>query len=124
MNVDGFIARQNIQRAQMGYELDWQYLATLSSDAVPVMISEFNSAKLTQDIKDILGSDLACRVSLAQDSKHLPWQSFHFGNARSQELLSTLDNELAKYSVTQTNGYSTVHVGSLEYPCNFINGMD
>ena len=124
INVDGFIARQNIQRAQIGYELDRGYLASLSQDAVPVLVSEFSAMNIPQDIKDVLGADLACRWELALDSNKIPWQSFHIGNVIGQNLLSGIKGELAKYPVAQSNGDYSVHVGSVEYPCYYMSHPD
>jgi hypothetical protein len=124
VNVDGFIAKQNINRATMGYEMDNVYLGMLSSDAVPVMVSEFKTANLPQKVKDVIGSDLACRLKLARDTSRLPWQSFHISIATAFTQLSSISNELAKYPVTQKNGIDEVIVGGLEFPCYFISGMD
>jgi hypothetical protein len=124
VNVDGFIAKQNIQRAVVGYELDSVYLGMLSNDAVPVMVSEFSSGTLPQNVKDVIGSDLACRLKLAQDSNKLPWQSFHISTATAFTRLSSISNELVKYHVTQKNGTDKVIVGSSEFPCYLVSGMD
>lgn len=124
VNVDGFIAKQNIQRATIGYELDSVYLGMLSHDAVPVLVEEFKNAALPQKVKDVIGSDLACRLKFAQDSGKLPWQSFHISTATAFSQLSSVINELAKYPVTQMNGTDEVVVGSLEFPCYFVSGMD
>jgi hypothetical protein len=124
VNVDGFIAKQNIQRATMGYELDSVYLGMLSNDAVSVMVSEFSSVTLPQNVKDVIGSDLACRLKLAQESNKLPWQSFHISTATAFTRLSSISSELAKYPVTQKNGNDEVIIGSSEFPCYFVSGMD
>jgi hypothetical protein len=124
VNVDGFIARQNIQRATLGYELDSVYLGMLSSDAVPTMVKEFHAANLPQKVKDMIGSDLACRLKFAQEVKSRAWQSFHFSTVTALTQLTTLSNELAKYPVTSKNGNEEVVVGSLEFPCYFVSGMD
>ncbi len=124
LNVDGFIARQNIQRAQLGYELDSVYLGMLSNDAVPVIVSEFNSANLPQNIKDIIGSDLACRLKLAEKVNQMPWQSFNIATVTAFARLSSISNELAKYPVTQTKGYNEVSIGSLVFPCYLVSGSN
>jgi len=121
LNVDGFIAQQNIQRARNGYELDSVYLGMLSNDAVPVMVREFSSANLPQNVKDVIGSDLACRLRLAEGTKRMPWQSFNLATVTAFSRLSSLSSELARYPITQTKGYDEVAVGSSAFPCYLIS---
>ncbi len=87
INVDGFIVNQNITRAQAGSELDVQHLNTLSVDAVPAMIRQYQDPKLAQEIKDGLGSALACRQKLVENSEKRPWQAFNLSQARAARLL-------------------------------------
>jgi hypothetical protein len=124
VNVDGFIAKQNIQRAMVGYELDSVYLGMLSNDALPVLVREFRSAALPQNVKDVIGSDLACRLKFAQDTGKVAWQSFHISTVTAFTQLSSISDKLVKYPVTQKNGTDMVIVGSSEFPCYFVSGMD
>jgi hypothetical protein len=121
INVDGFIAGQNIQRSQAGNELDLNYLLLLSDDAVPALIQGFHDGKNTQDVKDILGANLACRWKNAQDSGHTDWQSFHFGEAIAIKQLSEIRNELIRYPVTENN---IVWAGGREFFCNSPEWID
>jgi hypothetical protein len=59
INVDGFIARQNIERGLRGEEFDRAYLGQLSADAVPVMLKYFQQPGLDPAIRDGLGAELA-----------------------------------------------------------------
>ena len=124
MNVDGFIARQNIQRARAGLELDPVYLGMLSEDGIPSMVTEFQSGNLPQEVRDIIGSDLSCRLKQAQETGKLPWQSLHFGLASAFSALSSASDELKEYPISQKDGYDTVLVGNKDYPCYFVSGMD
>jgi len=77
LNVDGFIARQNIQRARQGYELDFSYLTTLTHDAVPEMIEQYNAPDLPATAHEVIGAALACRAVSLYKQPAQPWQSFH-----------------------------------------------
>jgi hypothetical protein len=87
LNVDGFTARRNIERAVQGEEFDAAYLTTLTGDAVPVLVSSYKDPSLPASIHDGLGIALACRELDLQDSTTLPWQSYHFGAAQEEKLL-------------------------------------
>jgi len=82
LNVDGFIARQNVQRAVQGSTLDGDYLATLSTDAVPTLLQSFASPSLSPALKADLGSVLSTyRQQLDQRATHLAaWQSFNLSD--------------------------------------------
>ncbi|MEN6570380.1 MAG: DUF4173 domain-containing protein [Anaerolineaceae bacterium] len=87
LNVDGFTARKNIERAVQGEEFDAAYLTTLSSDAVPALVTAYKDPSLSSQIHDALGLTLACRTVDQQDATPQPWQSYHFGLAQEAKLL-------------------------------------
>ena len=60
MNVDGFIVRQNVNRAVQGEEFDVSYLADLSSDAVPALADAYQAQDLPASVKEGVGAALAC----------------------------------------------------------------
>jgi hypothetical protein len=55
LNVDATIAKQNIQRADNGMELDTSYLSSLSTDALPTLVEEFNSPVHSPTVHDEIG---------------------------------------------------------------------
>ncbi|NWF70147.1 MAG: DUF4173 domain-containing protein [Chloroflexi bacterium] len=58
INVDRFIAEQNIQRYEQGYALDVRFLAMLSADAVPPILDLYNRTEDTE-LRAALGQILA-----------------------------------------------------------------
>jgi len=100
MNVDGFIAHRNVQRAVDGEKLDAVYLEALTDDAVPTLANEFLSAGATP-LKDQLGEVLAhidcARTRQAKDSS---WKSFHFSHHQADEALDSIRPELERYRAT------------------------
>lgn len=119
MNVDAFIADQNIQRTLLNVEgssksLDNFYLRELTSDAVPVMVAAYQNPELSPETHERLGSELTCRLALAvEDYKDSPpaWQSFHPSKNRAIRLLNQLAPELQKNYTLFRNEY-----GELYYP--------
>jgi len=72
INPDAWIANQNIDRYEAGGELDWQYLATLSADAVPAL------RRLPTSIEDCVLSYSAGNA-FGDD-----WLSWNLGRARAR----------------------------------------
>ena len=56
LNVDGFIVRQNVARSAGGSALDVPYLASLSSDAVPALVSAYQDPALQAAAREAAGA--------------------------------------------------------------------
>ena len=85
LNVDGFIARQNILRARQGQRLDIPYLASLSTDAVPALRDEFVVALYGEEGQQAVGEEIgaawACHAALHQSYTYeRPWQGIHLSH--------------------------------------------
>ncbi len=90
LNVDGFIARQNYVRINEGNVLDVGYLASLSTDVVPVLAEIFG----TEEQPEAISGALAChalRNENYEDWKQA-WQSFHFSLYSAQNKWDQLDS--------------------------------
>ena len=129
MNVDGFIARQNIQRAltyRTSRDLDVSYLTELSSDAVPVMVQAYNNPDLLQNTRDKLGAELSCRLTLAAQEEPVPWQSTHPANARAIRMMNALAPQLfSKYPVKNDEyGRLSVQLGAENHACEINRWID
>lgn len=115
LNVDGLIARHNLERAERGLELDVQYLLSLSDDAVPVL------ARGLPDLEGIhrleMASGLACRLD-ENRSNGSSWRSFSFSRSRSAGALEKVAPELAPYRVTTDEyGSRVVVTPPIVYSC-------
>jgi len=96
MNVDGFIVRQNVDRAIRGEEFDATYLAGLSTDAVPALAAAYRTQPLSAPVKEGVGAALACYNS-NQNPNSVPWQSFHFSQTNASSEFKSLEPDLDKY---------------------------
>jgi hypothetical protein len=92
INVDGLIVRQNLNRALRGEELDIGHLASLSEDALPVLIDKYAEAvedgELVEDIQGVI----ACHAEMndqydyeSHSYRNYTWQSFHWSRLRAQQ---------------------------------------
>ena len=120
LNVDTFIAHQNINRAVHGRELDISYLSTLTSDAVPTLVKEYSSSNFPSKIKDGIGAALVCYKMFEEDdvSQTQSWQSFHFSDWIAVRELDKVQESLISYQV-QDDAWPTIVISpnGTEYPC-------
>jgi hypothetical protein len=123
LNVDGFIARQNINRAVQGKELDVSYLSTLTSDAVPTMVKAYSSSNLPLKIKDEVGAAIVCyEESKETDASQIQsWQSFHFSDWHEVRELDTVQESLKNYQI-QDDVWPVIVIGpnGTEYSCGYF----
>jgi uncharacterized membrane protein len=100
LNVDGFIARQNVNRARNGTQLDVNYLSTLSSDAVPALVDVYQSTGLADVQHDEIGGILACQEKIIQEeASDNGWGSFRLPDYRALRLLAVYSSDLREYEV-------------------------
>jgi hypothetical protein len=120
-NIDGFIAKQNIQRAnlssQEGYALDFYYVSALGSDAVPVLVESYFANNPAT--KDLLGANLACRLDTIKNQKSLPWQGFNLSRNQAEKLINQYHAEWQQYPIKLDHAVeqSYVMVDGEKYYC-------
>jgi hypothetical protein len=130
-NIDGFIARHNIQRAvlsqQEGYQLDFEYLTELSNDVVPALVDGYNTTlEAPGNTHSLLGAALACRMYAFRHQEPQPWQSFNLGDNKAILLLNAQHAEWDKYTLSFTaEDYRgiAVHIGKEIHYCSNNNGF-
>ena len=117
VNLDGFVAGKNIQRAAAGEDFDSQYLSSLSADALPVMLREYQDSANAPEIKDALGANVACKVydfNLQQDK---PWQSFTLPDSWLKNIRPSGSDFLSAYPVEVRQGTAFVKVNGSWQEC-------
>ena len=101
LNVDRIIARQNIQHAQAGSDLDLAYLAgsELSEDAAPELLAAFDDPALKPELRDALGLALSCRAARFTQNNTEPtfWASWHASRASAERVYLSRADDLAGY---------------------------
>ncbi len=105
LNVDGLIVQRNSQRAVQGEEIDVAYLASLSTDAVPTLVSLFQSPNVPPETRDALGTSLACMIRLnpSIQSPVKNWQSFQLSHWWATNALRAVENQLSGYPISFIN---------------------
>jgi hypothetical protein len=102
MNVDGFIARQNIARAVNGSNLDRSYLMELSNDVIPTLATKLKDPNLDGKIRELVAVVIMCKADsdqIQRDYHPYPWSSFEWSRARANQIYSDLEPQLSNYSV-------------------------
>ncbi len=120
MNVDGFIVRQNINRAFQGENFDASYLAELSQDAVPALARAYQTPGLPASVNEGVGAALVCYASnQGQGQQPTDWRSFHFARWKAAGLLHSLESDLAGYKIGDADwNYVVTAPSGQEYYCD------
>jgi hypothetical protein len=115
LNVDAFIAGRNIERAEAGYELDVAYLASLSADAVPVLVQQYESASIEASIREQVGAALACMNS-AGTYPYQPadWRSLNLAYWRADQAIMPVLADIADYTLSDRE---VIAPDGASYPC-------
>jgi hypothetical protein len=118
LNVDGFIARQNVLRTARGSVLDSAYLASLSGDAAQALFEEFDTDAHPQWVHDEIGAALACRLAIMRDEdESLPWPSFNWSRQQAMWLYQAHQDQLEAYPMRRlANGWN-VKINGVERSC-------
>ena len=109
LNVDTFIFQRNLARFEQGQSLDVGYLASLSPDAIPAMVTTYQTPGINTTIRDSIGAVLAC-LHYQDANKHpdQSWQSFHFSDYWAKSSLQPVIASLASYRIDSTSWPVTV----------------
>lgn len=126
LNVDAFIVSQNIQREifvqgddtisrASSVDLDTAYFLDLSDDAVPPLVKAYQSASLSDSVREKIGASLACiNYKRKQNDSEATWQSFHFARLKADNALASIKNELKEFVITAVDWTTAVTTPSGE----------
>ena len=129
LNVDAFIVKQNVQRELRGSndkafsqnraDLDAQYFLELSDDAIPALVSAYQSKSLPVPVKAKIGASLACfRYHRGQVAPESPWQSFHFSRYYADHAFTEVKKDLDAYKIVDKDWPVKVQTpGGEEFSC-------
>jgi hypothetical protein len=124
LNVDSSIVRMNGLRSvvlqetgandRIEEELDTAYFARLSADAVPELLSLYETG--AQPDKDRIGAGLSCRLARMEANRADDWQSYVRPVAEALRLLRA-SSVAETYPVYENRGTFFVTVGGEEERC-------
>jgi hypothetical protein len=99
LNVDGFIVRQNVERAINGQKLDVAYLASLTSDSIPALVERFYDPDIPEEIHEQLGATLICMENKNSRRENIDWRSFQYSYSKGKKMLEGIKTNLAAYKI-------------------------
>jgi hypothetical protein len=108
MNVDAFIVRQNVDRAQRGQGLDVGHLASLSADAVPALVDLFQSDATLPETREAVGAALVCGWRAPNARVVTDWRSFSVSRFLARNALVAAETDLSGYRATTDDWVTTV----------------
>jgi hypothetical protein len=116
LNVDAFIVNRNAARLSATGDLDVEYLAGLSEDALPGLARLAIDGPAQQ--RAALLPELACwNIQLRARQKELDWQSTNFGRLAGSQALSGILPMLSTIPVEEEQGVWRVGQGDARHPC-------
>jgi hypothetical protein len=135
INVDQFIARENIQRKASQHELDVPYLVSLSDDAIPYLAQAYQSPSSDASLKIETGVVLSCKLKaisqsdLDDDGNPRPafWGSYQWSRENATAILNGLKADLdTNYPVLYDQDQYSDYVNTAEgrIYCNSTSSMD
>ena len=109
-NVDASIVRYNIYRETQGKHLNYFHLASLSSDAVPALVEEFQGSNTPPSVSDNLGAVLLCYAHSEKLTKGgQDWRSYNFSRWQARKSLIAIQEPLGEYRVNDKKSPVRVH---------------
>ncbi len=99
LNVDGFIAKRNIEHAMAGHPLDAAYLLwNLSDDGIPTLYDYLQAEDTPAELKETLFAVLACRYAKRTgDAARDFWAEWHLSVSRADARFNALQADLQAY---------------------------
>ena len=124
INVDAFIVHQNVARSLQGEELDGEYFAELTMDAVPALVDELNRTGLPASAYNELNAELACRAAWLKEQTPTPWQSFTLSGETARALLLAPGAPWESVKLYQQYGDWMVNPNGIERSCSGATYFD
>ncbi len=125
VNEDALIAKQNVDRAIAGKELDPNYLVhDLSNDAVPTLFSYIDSHTLTPALQNKLQVVMACRYAGFQEAnRNTSWQSTRISTLIAGKLYAEHSELLNRVPFSFSDrGEKTVEIDGITLFCTYTPG--
>jgi hypothetical protein len=107
LNVDAFIAGQNVSRAKGGQGLDVAHLASLSTDAVPTLVEMLAAQSIPPETREAVGAALACGWQSGSENVPTDWRSFSLSRWRAERALALVDEDLKGYTLVTEDWVTT-----------------
>ena len=100
LNPDAFIFQRNLERYQLGEELDVGYLGLLSEDMIPQMLQLLSAEDAA--IRESAGSWLHVKLkTLDERRERAGWMAYHWSINRAYQLLDSRRAEIEQFALPE-----------------------
>lgn len=101
MNVDAAIVKHNVPRVLQSKNLNVAHLASLSFDAVPALVEQYNSTSYSQEVHEGIGAALVCylNVDSLPGSYDNDWRAFNLSRWQAHNALQSIQASLQDYGI-------------------------
>lgn len=120
INVDAATVKHNVPRALLGKNINIDHLSSLTTDAVPPLVNEFQNSAYSEYRHHQIGAIIVCYMHYqSYESEVLgDWRSFNFSRWRAQNAIETVQNELLEYEINTNRYFARVRTPmSMYYEC-------
>lgn len=124
INVDKAIVQHNIPRFLQGKNLNVNHLSSLSTDAIPALVEEFNNSAYPTELHEGIGAILLCYTqsdTIKFDVFRLDgdWRSFNLSSWQAHTALEEIESQLIGYKILKKRYPMIVRTpGNIRYECN------
>lgn len=102
-NIDESIVSHNLERVTQGKNLNVAHLASLSADAVPVLVKNFQSDTFSPETHEGIGAILACYLHSDIMETNSDWQSFNLSRWKARIALEEVQPLLSEYRMSSSS---------------------
>jgi hypothetical protein len=127
INIDAAIVKHNVPRSLQGKNLNVAHLASLSTDAVPALVEEYQSTKYSQPVHEGLGAALACylHTDAFPTSDNRDWRSFNLSHWRAHHALQEVQLSLQEYGINDKRWPVRARTpGNMLYECYYSSAAE
>ena len=124
-NVDAAIVRHNVPRVLGGKNLNVSHLASLSFDAVPALVDEYNSSAYSQDVHEGIGAALLCYLNTDSfpGAYDRDWRAFNLSRWRAHIALQSVQASLQEYGIKRFPWRVRIP-GNALYECHYDSSRE
>jgi hypothetical protein len=119
-NVDASIVSHNVTRAVEGKHFNVNHLASLSNDAVPPLVAEYQNPALALEIHEGIGAALMClrHSDTLSKASSADWRSFNLARWQAGRAFTEVEESLRGYGFDTGPYPDEVHTpGGVIYLC-------
>ena len=122
ISVDAATVRHNLPRALHGVNINIEHISTLSTDAVPPLVEEFQNLEYSEFHHQQIGAIIVCYMHYqSYEGKNAnDWRSFNLSRWRAKRAIESIQGQLQEYGINTERSFARVRTpAGRYYKCGF-----